>query len=243
ERTRSALLSSVSHDMRTPLAAITGSASSLRDGSDAMSRETRRELAETISDEAERLNRLIGNLLDMTRLESGAVRARKEWHSVEEVVGAALARLEARLVDRPVRLALAPDLPLVPLDDVLFEQVVWNLVENADKYSPSGAPIEVSAAIEGRELRLEVADRGVGLAPGEERRVFDKFYRGRESVAQPGFGLGLTVCRGMIEAHSGTIVAAPRPGGGTVFTVRLPIEGVPPAVEAEADEAPLGGSP
>jgi two-component system sensor histidine kinase KdpD len=240
ERMRSALLSSVSHDLRTPLAAITGAASSLRDGS-GLTEETRRELAETISEEAQRLNRLIGNLLEMTRLESGAVVARKDWHSVEEVVGAALARLDASLGDRPVRLRIAADLPLVPLDDILIEQVMFNLIENAHKYAPPERPIDVSAVIDGRDLRLEVADRGAGLASGEEARVFEKFYRGATRSARPGFGLGLTVCRGMVEAHGGTIAAANRPGGGAVFTVRLPLEGAPPLVEAETDEQRSAG--
>jgi len=241
ERTRSALLSSVSHDLRTPLAAITGAASSLRDGASTLSEHTRRELAETISEEGQRLNRLIGNLLETTRLESGAVRARKDWHSVEEVVGAALGRLDPSLGDRPVHLAIPDDLPLVPLDDVLIEQVICNLAENAHKYAPAGCAIDVSAAIEGRHLRLEVADRGPGLAPGEERRVFDKFYRGAARAGRPGFGLGLTVCRGMVEAHGGTITAANRPGGGAVFAVRLPLEGTPPAVQAEVDDRRSAG--
>jgi two-component system, OmpR family, sensor histidine kinase KdpD len=243
ERTRSALLSSVSHDLRTPLAAITGAASSLRDGASVLSEATRRELAETISEEGQRLNRLIGNLLETTRLESGAIRARKDWHSVEEVVGAALGRLDASLGDRPLHLEIPDDLPLVPLDDVLIEQVICNLAENAHKYAPAGRPIEVSAAIEGHRLRLEVADRGPGLAPGEEHRVFDKFYRGVARAERPGFGLGLAICRGMVEAHGGTITAANRPGGGAVFTVRLPLEGAPPPVEAELDDPrSMGGA-
>jgi two-component system, OmpR family, sensor histidine kinase KdpD len=234
ERTRSALLSAVSHDLRTPLAAITGAASGLRDAPGTMSEAIRRDLADTIVTEAQRLNRLIGNLLEMTRLESGAVRARKEWHSLEEIVGAALGRLEATLGNRPIHLDLLPDLPLVPLDDVLFEQVVFNLVENADKYAPVGSPIDISAVIEGGELRFEVADRGPGFAPGEERRVFEKFNRGAAGAGRSGVGLGLAVCRGMIAAHAGTITAANRPDGGAILTVRLPLGGAPPVIEAES---------
>jgi len=236
ERSRSALLSSVSHDLRTPLAAITGAASSLRDDTGVMSGATRRELAETIAEEAQRLNRLIGDLLEMTRLESGALRVRKEWHSFEEIVGAALARLEPRLGRRPVQLVIPEDLPLVPLDDVLFELVIRNLVENADKYSPPGQPIALEAAIEGNALRFEVSDRGAGLAPGEQQRVFEKFFRGAAASGRPGAGLGLAICRGIVEAHDGTIAAAFREGGGTTFTVRLPREGEPPPVEDEAVE-------
>ena len=233
ERARSALLSSVSHDLRTPLAAITGAASTLRDEASEIGEVARRELADTIWEEAERLNRLIGNLLDMTRLESGTLRVKKEWHSLEEVVGASLTRLEPELAGREVHVSLAPDLPLIPMDDVLFEQVVRNLVENAHKYSDARRSIDIRAAIEREELRLEVADRGVGLATGEEKRVFEKFYRGSRAATRPGVGLGLAICRGVVEAHGGTIVAANRPGGGSLFTVRLPLEGTPPPVECE----------
>jgi two-component system sensor histidine kinase KdpD len=237
ERARSALLSSVSHDLRTPLAAITGAASSLRDDAGTLPEVTRRGLADTIAEEAQRLNRLIGDLMEMTRLESGALRVRKEWHSLEEVVGAALVRLESRLGDRPVNLTIPDDLPLVPLDDVLFEQVVWNLVENAEKYTPAGQPIDVTAAIEERELRFEVADRGPGLTAGEEQRVFEKFYRGSKASNRSGVGLGLAICHGIVEAHGGRIVATNRAGGGAVFTVWLPLEWEPPRVEAEPPEA------
>lgn len=230
ERTRSALLSSVSHDLRTPLASITGAATSLRDGSVALPEATRLELADTIAEEAVRLNRLIGNLLDMTRLESGNLRLRKEWHSLEEVVGAALARLEASLGDREVRLSLPEDLLLVPLDDVLFEQVVRNLVENAVKYAVTG-PIEISAGIDGGELRFQVADRGPGFESGEEHRVFEKFYRGANAQGRPGVGLGLPICQAIVQAHGGTMEARNRSGGGALFMVRLPVEGEPPAVE------------
>jgi len=201
--------------------------------SPALSEATRRELAETISEQAERLNRLIGNLLEMTRLESNTLLVRKEWHSLEEVVGAALARLETTLGERPIQLDIPDDLPLVPLDDVLFEQVIANLIDNADKYSPAGRPIDVRARIEGGTLRLEVADRGPGLRVGEERRVFEKFYRGADSLSRPGSGLGLAICQGIVVAHSGTIAVAPRPGGGAVFTVSLPLAGEPPVVERE----------
>ena len=233
ERARSALLSSVSHDLRTPLAAITGAASALRDEVGKIGDAARRELAETISEEAERLNRLIGNLLDMTRLESGTLRVKKEWHSLEEVVGASLTRLEPELAGRDVNVLLAPDLPLIPMDDVLFEQVVRNLVENAHKYSSVGGPIEITATVGKEELRLEVADRGEGLAAGDEKRVFEKFYRGSRTSTRPGAGLGLAICRGIVEAHGGTITAAKRPGGGSMFIVSLPLEGAPPSIERE----------
>jgi two-component system, OmpR family, sensor histidine kinase KdpD len=234
ERARNALLSSVSHDLRTPLASITGAASGLRGDSGPISEAARRELVETIADQAHRLNRLIGNLLDMTRLEAGTMRVRKEWHSLEEVVGAALARLEGTLGAREVRLSLPESFPLIPLDEVLFEQVIHNLVENAHKYSPGGEAIEIAASIEEGAARIEVLDRGPGFPIGEEQRVFEKFYRGPESNRVPGVGLGLAICRGIVEAHGGTIAAEPRGGGGAALVVRLPIVGSPPTIERES---------
>jgi two-component system sensor histidine kinase KdpD len=237
ERTRSALLSSVSHDLRTPLAVITGAASSLKQG-DALSEPTRAELADTIYEEGRRLNRLVGDLLDVTRLESGAVAVNKDWHSLEEIVGAALTRLEDRVGERPLELRLPDGLPLVPLDDVLFGQLVENLIENALKYAPEGSPIEIAAALEHGTLSFEVADRGPGLPPGDEDRVFEKFFRGPGGIGRPGVGLGLTICRAIARAHGGRIVAANRPGGGAVFRVELPVEGEPPEIEREESAIP-----
>jgi two-component system sensor histidine kinase KdpD len=244
ERNRSALLSSVSHDLRTPLASITGAASSLRDGAENLSRETRHELADTIAEEAMRLNRLVGNLLDMTRLESGTLRPQRDWHSLEEVIGAALSRLEPMLRDRPVRPSLPADLPLLFLDDVLFEQVVVNLVENAAHYSPPGEPIEIQAALDDGALRFEVRDHGPGIESGDEERVFEKFHRGTNVPRRAGAGLGLAICRAIVAAHGGSIRAAQRPAGGACFTVRMPLEGAPPIIEAEApDDEPARSSP
>jgi len=236
ERARSALLSSVSHDLRTPLAAITGAATSLLEDASAIPEGTRRELAETIANEARRLNRLIGDLLEMTRLESGAMRVRKEWHSLEEIVGAALGGIESQLADRPIVVSIPADLPLVPLDGILFGQVVRNLVENADRYSPKRLPIEIAGGIEGPEIRFTVSDRGPGLRPGEEQRAFEKFYRGPDVTDHQGAGLGLAISKGIVEAHGGRIEGSNRPGGGAEFTVWLPLEGEPPAVEREITE-------
>ncbi|HSQ60902.1 MAG TPA: DUF4118 domain-containing protein [Acidobacteriota bacterium] len=241
ERSRNALLQSVSHDLRTPLASITGAATGLRDGAAVLTDAAKHDLADTIAEEADRLNRLIGNILDMTRLDSGSLRVRKEWQSLEEVLGAALTRLGPQLGTRAVRVAGVAGLPLVPLDDVLFEQVVRNLIENAQKYSPADSPIEITAAVEGAWLRLDVADRGPGVPAGEEGRLFDKFYRAPNAFGRPGAGLGLTICKGFVEAHGGTLAAAPRDGGGLVFTVRLPLEGEPPVVESEEAPAREGG--
>jgi two-component system sensor histidine kinase KdpD len=241
ERLRTALLSSLSHDLRTPLAAITGAASSLLEEQSGLSAATRRDLLKTILEEAERMTRLIANLLDMIRVESGALEVQKEWQPLEEVVGVALIRLDVRLRDHPVQVRLPPDLPLVPLDAVLIEQVFVNLLENAVKYTPSGTPIEISAVAESNVVRVEVADRGPGLPAGEEVRVFDKFYRAPETVSRSGIGLGLTICRGIITAHGGRIWAENRPGGGAAFRFTLPLTGVPPVpILAEAREAEPG---
>ncbi|MEP7050276.1 MAG: sensor histidine kinase KdpD [Pseudomonadota bacterium] len=225
EQMRSSLLSSVSHDLRTPLAVMTGAASTLVE--DTVDRATRIELSESILLEAQRLNRLIRNLLDMTRLQAGALRVKKEWQPLEEVVGSALNRLEDALAGRTVLTELAPDLPLVPLDAVLIEQVLVNLLENAVKYTPAGTPIEVRARQRPGGVEISVADRGPGIPPGEEQRIFDKFYR-VNGVQVGGVGLGLAICRGIVMAHGGQLFAENREGGGAEFRLQLPDEGPPP---------------
>jgi two-component system sensor histidine kinase KdpD len=238
ERLRTALLSSLSHDLRTPLGAITGAASSLLEEPSQLTPAARRDLLETILEESRRMNRLIANLLDMIRVESGALEVQKEWQPLEEVVGVALIRLEDRLRGHPVAVNLPPDLPLVPLDGVLIEQVFVNLLENAVKYTPAGTPIDISATAVDGAVRIDVADRGPGLPPGEESRIFEKFYRAPAATAQGGIGLGLTICRGIVTAHGGRIWAENRPGGGAVFRFTLPITGEPPVpVLAEAKES------
>jgi two-component system sensor histidine kinase KdpD len=234
ERLRDTLLSSVSHDLRTPLAVITGAGTSLLGAGAGFPEATRRELVESIVDESQRLNRLVGNLLQMTRLESGAVQIHKAWHSLEEILGASLNRIEDRLHGREVTTHLPPDLPLVALDDVLVEQVFYNLLDNALKYTPEHTSIDVQACVADGAVVIEVADRGPGLPEGEEENVFRKFHRIRREGEAGGVGLGLAICRGIVEAHGGTIVAANRAGGGAVFTVRLPLEGEPPRVEDES---------
>ncbi|MFN8587480.1 MAG: sensor histidine kinase KdpD [Candidatus Eisenbacteria bacterium] len=238
ERTRNALLSSVSHDLRTPLAVITGAATGLRDSAPAMSEATRAELADTIADEAQRLNRLVGELLDMTRLESGALVPKREWHSLEEVVGGVLVRLERSQPGRRVALRVAPELPLAQVDDVLFGQAVHNLVENALQASGAGGAVEVELRAVAGALEVEVRDDGPGLAPGEAPQVFEKFFRGSAGAGRRGAGLGLTICRGIVEAHGGTVRAANREPRGACFTIRLPLAGEPPAVDRSGDALP-----
>jgi two-component system sensor histidine kinase KdpD len=233
ERLRSTLLSSVSHDFRTPLAAITGAASSLL--SDAtLAREARADLARTIYEEAERLNRLVANLLDMTRLEAGSLRPHKEWHSLEELVGAAAARIEKLLAGRRLRITLAPDLPLVSVDAVLIEQLLFNLLENAVRHTPPATMIEVTAARRDGELEVSVANDGPALLPGEEARIFDKFYR--RPAPGGGVGLGLAICRAIAQAHGGRIWAENRPARGVAFRISLPAAGVAPAAPQDAPD-------
>jgi two-component system sensor histidine kinase KdpD len=226
EEMRSSLLSAVSHDLRTPLASITGAATSLRDDPN-LSAATREELVDSICDEAVRLERLVANLLDMTRLESGALSLRRDWVPLDEIVGSALTRLEDRLGDRRVTVQLPSDLPLLLVDPVLLEQLFVNLLENAAKYTPPGTPIEISAKRDHETVAIEVVDHGSGLPSGSEEKVFDKFYRGPH-VGVAGAGLGLPICRGIAEAHGGSIRALQRPGVGAVFAIVLPIGGKPP---------------
>ncbi|HMO55954.1 MAG TPA: sensor histidine kinase KdpD [Roseiflexaceae bacterium] len=236
ERTRNALLSSVSHDLRTPLAVVTGALSSVLDAGNGIDDATRIELLTNAYDEAERLSRLLNNILEMTRLEAGGMHARKEWHPLEEVVGAALTRLERQLGGRDILVELADDLPLIPLDAVLIEQVLVNLLENALKYTPATSPITISASVLNDTVppavQVRVADRGPGVPPGSEDAIFTKFTRGLQPT-QSGVGLGLTISRGIIHIHGGTIWCEARPGGGAVFVFTLPIEGTPPSIEPQ----------
>jgi two-component system sensor histidine kinase KdpD len=230
EELRNSLLSSVSHDLRTPLAAIMGSATTLLEGGVPLT-PPQADLARTVYEEAERLNRLVTNLLAMTRV-AGGLEPKKEWVPLEEIVGSALERLGPRLEGRAFQSRIPDDLPLVPADPVLIEQVLVNLVENALRYTPAGTPVHISAAREGDQVRVEVLDHGPGLAAGIEGRVFEKFFRG-PGVPSGGSGLGLAICRGIVVAHGGTITAANRPEGGASFRFTLPIDGPAPAVPEE----------
>ncbi|HEX7670266.1 MAG TPA: ATP-binding protein, partial [Polyangiaceae bacterium] len=182
-----------------------------------------------------RLERLVSNLLDMTRLESGGLSVKRDWVPLEELVSSAIARLDSKLERRVVTTDLPDDLPLLSVDPVLFEQVFWNLLENAVKYTPANSPIDIRARANGSVVTMEVADRGPGFRAGEEPRVFEKFFRGSRTGGG-GVGLGLAICRGIVEAHGGTVAAENRPGGGALFRIVLPIVGAPPAMPA--DELP-----
>ncbi|MBV8167549.1 MAG: sensor histidine kinase KdpD [Alphaproteobacteria bacterium] len=233
ERLRAALLTSISHDLRTPLASILGAITSLRAFGGSYDPGTRDELAATIQDEAERLNRFVGNLLDMTRLESGAITLKRARVDLGDIVGTALQRTAKILAAHHVEIDLPADLPPLELDFVLFEQVLVNLLDNAAKYTPAGSTIEIRARRAGETVKIEVRDEGDGIPPDDLERIFDKFYRVHAADRQrAGTGLGLAICRGFVQAHAGTITAANRADRkGAVLTITLP---VPPQQQSEA---------
>ena len=225
ERLRSALLTSISHDLKTPLASVLGAASTMRDLAGALSDTEKRDLLATVIDESERLNRFIANLLDMTKLESGAVVPNAALHDLGEIVGSALRRASKILTAHKVELVLAADLPMLQLDAVLFEQVLFNLLDNAAKYSLPDTTISIRSRREGNHVVLEIADQGGGIPPDELESVFDKFYRVQKGDhVRPGTGLGLAISRGFVEAMQGTISAANRGDrSGAILTIRLPV--------------------
>jgi two-component system sensor histidine kinase KdpD len=224
EKLQSALLNSISHDLRTPLVSITGALSSLRENDSYFDGESRWELLDGAYSEADRLNRLVGNLLDMTRLESQSLKLKRELYDVQEVIGVARSQLRHLLSGREVIIKLPPDLPLVPVDQVLIAQVLVNLLDNAVKYSPSDTPIEISAEQAGEQIVIAVADRGVGVPEADLDRIFEKFYRVQDGNSRRGSGLGLSICQGIVESHDGTIQAQNREGGGACFIIKLPLK-------------------
>jgi two-component system sensor histidine kinase KdpD len=236
ERLRNSLLAALSHDLRTPLAGLVGLAESLRLTRPALSGE-QQEIAQELQAEALRMSTQVNNLLDMARIESGEVRLRKEWHSVEEMVGSAVRATARVLAPRAVTTDLPADLPLVECDAVLVERVFVNLLENAAKYTPATAGVRISARAEPETMRITVADSGPGIRAGQEAAIFEKFTRGGRESAVAGVGLGLAICKAIVEAHGGTIGAANAAAGGAAFTFTLPL-GPAPALDAAAGEAP-----
>jgi two-component system, OmpR family, sensor histidine kinase KdpD len=225
ERLRAALLTSISHDLRTPLASIIGTVSSLRSYADKYDARDRDELLATLESEAERLNRFVGNLLDMTRLESGAIEMNLDLVDVVEIIGAALERAGNVLARHRIDLSIDPDLPMLRLDPILFEQILFNLLDNAAKYAPPGSRIDLRAQCNGDLVAVAVIDEGPGIPPGDLERVFDKFYRVQaQDRRRAGTGLGLAICRGFIEALGGRIDAQNRRDrSGAILTVRIPV--------------------
>jgi two-component system sensor histidine kinase KdpD len=224
EKLQTALLNSISHDLRTPLVSITGALTSLDEQGEMLDDENRRSLIVTAREEAERLNRLVGNLLSMTRIESGAIKLHSEPDDIEDVIGTAFEQLGKRLGGHDVRVGIPADFPLIPMDFTLMVQVIVNVLENAVKYSPENSLIEVSASLADKKARIQIADRGVGIPAEDLTRVFDKFYRVQRPENISGTGLGLSISKGIVEAHHGNIHASAREGGGTTITIELPLQ-------------------
>lgn len=231
EEFQTTLLNSISHDLRTPLVSIMGVLSTLRAAAVAgaptvrLDDASRRTLIDTASEQADRLNRLFANLLDMTRLEGNALKLKREPSDLQDAIGAALAQMGDRLVEREVRVDIPVTLPLIPLDFVLIVQVLVNLIDNAVKYSPAGGAIDLTVRpTEAGAVQVQVADRGIGIPPGDLPHVFDKFYRVQRADGAGGTGLGLAICKGIVGAHGGQISAGPRPGGGTIVAFTLPMQ-------------------
>jgi two-component system sensor histidine kinase KdpD len=225
DRLRAALLTSISHDLKTPLAAIVGAAGALKDLSGSLNDKAKTDLLVTILDESDRLNRFIANLLDMTRLEAGSFKPNAALHDVSEIVATALQRTSKMLARHKVELDIPADLPMLELDPVLFEQVLVNLLDNAAKYAPASSTLRVSSWQEGDKIKLQLADEGNGIPPDELDRIFDKFHRAQKGdQVRAGTGLGLAISRGFVEAMGGSIMAANRTDcTGAVFTITLPL--------------------
>ena len=228
DRLRSALLTSISHDLKTPLAAVLGAAGALRDLSKSFDESAKADLLATIIDESERLNRFIANLLDMTKLESGAVITNASLHDLGEIVGSALQRASKILAKHRVEVELSSDLPLVKVDAVLFEQVLFNLLDNAGKYAPPATTVRVQGWPDGNSISVQILDEGEGIPEADLERIFDKFYRvPKRDQVRAGTGLGLAISRGFVEAMQGTISAASRTDrSGAIFTIKLPVPGL-----------------
>jgi len=237
ERLRGTLLSSISHDLRTPLAIMSGASSSLVESGERMPQAERRALAQSIFEQSRAMADVMGNVLQMTRLETGAIAIKRDWASLAEIAGAVLDRLAARLAQHRVMLDLPADLPLVRVDATLIEQVFGNLLENAATHTPAGTLVRLRAAREAGEVIVSVEDFGPGLAPEDFQRVFAKFHRHSSEGAGGGIGLGLSICRAIVLLHEGRIWAEQLPGGGSAFRFSLPLEQAPSPPEAEREAA------
>jgi two-component system sensor histidine kinase KdpD len=237
EALRNALLSALSHDLRTPMTRIVGTASTLAEQGASLAEAERQELARAIQEEAQHMADLMSKILDMARLTAGKLILHREWNALEEIVGGTLTRLDKALRGRSVSIRLPDPLPLIWVDAVLLQQVLTNLIENAIKYTPAGSPIEIAADWRPATLSLTVADRGPGFPRGAEARLFEKFHRLETESPQSGVGLGLALCRAIVEAHGGVLGAANRSGGGALFTLTLPLREPPAAAWEESLEA------
>ena len=233
ERLRNSLLSSISHDLRTPLATIVGSASALVEDDNALKPEDKLELSRAIYDEGLRMSSLVNNILDMARLDAGAVELNKQWYPLEEIIGTVLTRLQKRLAGRRVTVKLPPGIPMIYADAMMVEQVLINLLENVLRYTPEHSTVEILAKASASTVEISVADQGPGIPAGCESKLFEKFYRVRHEAAQSGVGLGLAICRAIIVAHGGSIRAQNRPTGGAEFSFMIPQGHTPPVLGQE----------
>lgn len=241
ERLRNSLLSALSHDLRTPLAALVGLSDTLTVSRPPLS-PVQADLAGAMREESLRMSNLVNNLLDMARLQTGEVRLRREWQSMEELIGGAIHATRHALGERRVNVELEPALPLVECDAILIERVLGNLLENAAKFTPADTPVSISARVDGASMRVEVADHGPGIPAGREEAIFEKFTRGEAATATPGVGLGLAICRAIVEAHRGRIWVEPGTPEGARFVFTLPLGSPPPVELGEDAEMPATGS-
>jgi two-component system sensor histidine kinase KdpD len=223
EKLQSALLNSISHDLRTPLVSITGSLTALLDSDSGLDDATRKELLETAFTESDRLNRLVGNLLDMTRMEAGALKINRKACELRDVLGVTLEQLKGKIKARNIRIDIPKDFPEISMDFLFMMKVFFNLIDNALKYSPVDTPIDIRATAFKDKVRIEVKDRGIGILQGDLKRIFEKFYRVERPQKISGTGLGLSICKGIIEAHGGQISAQNNPDKGATFTITIPL--------------------
>jgi two-component system sensor histidine kinase KdpD len=224
EKLQSALLSSISHDLRTPLVSITGTLTALQENDPGLDVATRKELLENASGEADRLNRIVGNLLDLTRMEAGTLRISKRPCDLRDVLGASLEQLRERIGDRAIRIAIPRDFPELPMDFSFMMKAFYNLFDNAVKYSPEDSPIDIGARVHRNAAEIEIIDRGTGIPEGDLAHIFERFYRAEKPRRGAGTGLGLSISKGIIEAHGGRIVARNNADAGATFVVTLPLQ-------------------
>ncbi|MFA6358417.1 MAG: DUF4118 domain-containing protein [Candidatus Omnitrophota bacterium] len=223
EKLQTALLNSISHDLRTPLSSVTGSLSALLDNDAGLDESTRKELLETAFTESERLNRLVGNLLDMTKMEAGALKINRKACELRDVLGVTLEQLKEKIGDRIIKIDIPKDFPEVSMDFLFMMKVFINLIDNAIKYSSADTSIDIKAVALKDKVKIEIKDQGIGLPKGDLKHVFEKFYRVERPQQIMGIGLGLSICKGIIEAHGGQIVAQNNPDHGTTFIITIPL--------------------
>jgi len=223
EKLQTALLNSISHDLRTPLSSVTGSLSALLDNDAGLDDVTRKELLETAFTESDRLNQLVGNLLDMTRMEAGVLQINRKACELRDVLGVTLEQLKENIGARNIRIDIPKDFPEISVDFLFMMKVFFNLIDNTLKYSPADTPIDIKAAAFKDKVKIEIKDQGIGIPQGDLKRIFEKFYRVERPQKISGTGLGLSICKGIIEAHGGEIAAQNNPDKGATFTITIPL--------------------